>query len=151
MEARLDSKLCTGSGTASPAVPGLLVPRGVEVVPIAGKGLGVVARLRFLPGQVIETCPMLVVPETPPVPLERNPEPGAFPFADLEDYFFAWGQDRVALALGLGGLYNHAADPNAANVKHLDAARMTIQARRTILPGEEITIRYGQVWFPARD
>lgn len=129
------------------AGPGIHIPSGVEVVPIPGKGLGVVARVTILPGEVIETCPVLIQPDLPPVDLGSARQPGPGRCDDLEDYYFAWGPDRVALALGLGGLYNHADNPNALNIKHLEAARMTIQAVRTILPGQEITIRYREVWF----
>jgi SET domain-containing protein len=138
-----------GSDGRITGVPAVLIPQGVEVTSLPGKGLGVVARRTFEPGEIIETCPMLILPENGPVvPVV---ETGSFRFDDLEDYYFAWGPDRCAIALGLGGLYNHAAFPNARNIKHLETARMTIQAHRQILPGQEITIHYQQVWFEPLD
>lgn len=135
----------------APETPPFKAPAGVEVVPVPGKGLGVIARAPIRAGDVIETCPMLLVADTPPDPHQAAALQGPEKLDDLEDYYFAWTKGRVALALGLGGLYNHSHHPNATNIKHYDAARMTIQAVRDIQPGQEITISYHVLWFDPLD
>ncbi|MGD9546746.1 MAG: SET domain-containing protein-lysine N-methyltransferase [Candidatus Krumholzibacteriia bacterium] len=142
-----------GPALQSPAqvTPPFKTPVGVEVVPVPGKGLGVIARAPIRAGDVIETCPMLLVADAPPDPYQAAARQGGERFDDLEDYYFAWTEGRVALALGLGGLYNHSNRPNARNIKHFDAARMTIEAVRDIQPGQEITISYHVVWFDPLD
>jgi SET domain-containing protein len=117
----------------------------VEVKRARGKGRGVFARRPIRKGEVIERVPVLVLEE-------RDYEEG-MDGTLLAGYVFAWGEGRIALALGYGSLYNHSYRPNA---RYQDVAPRTKQfvALRDIRPGEEVTVNYNgspksraKVWF----
>lgn len=114
-----------------------LLRRGpVAVGPSPLGGLGVHATAPIGAGTVIEECPVVPVAEA----------------GGLADRVIAWPDPvrPLAMQLGFGAIYNHAADPNA----HwwIDPRRelMIIAARREIAEGEEVLIDYGEDWFPAR-
>ncbi len=113
-----------------------LVQRKLIIKPSSIHGLGVFAGERFHPGQVIEECHTLIVPEPP------------FPFPN---YLFKYKQTQRALPLGAGAIYNHADYPNAKARIDPTLLIMTVTASRVILPGEEICISYGKGWFDSRD
>lgn len=117
----------------------------IEARRVRGKGRGVFARRAIARGELIETCPVIVVP-TGEV---RN----GTGWTRLGEYCFEWGQGRMALALGFGSLYNHSYEPNA---RYEDAAGQSklFLAIRDIAAGEEICINYNgdptdrsPVWF----
>jgi uncharacterized protein len=120
-----------------------LASDAIEVKRTRGKGLGVFARRRIRDGEVIETCPVLVLPAA-----ALGEGPGG-----LWAYGFDWSRGTVALALGFGSLYNHSFEPNARyDDMRLRAKRFT--ALRDIAEGEEITVNYNgepsdrsKVWF----
>jgi SET domain-containing protein len=103
----------------------------VEVRRVRGKGRGVFARRPIGAGEVIETCPVLVLPA-------GSVEDGS---AGIDRYVFEWGGGKLALALGYGSLYNHSYRPNA---RYVDLAGRTklFTALRDIAAGEEITVNY---------
>ena len=117
----------------------------IEVKRIKGKGRGVFARRAILKGEVIERVPVLVMTEDEYARgLAQTP---------LKDYCFAWGVDRVALALGYGSLYNHSYRPNA-RYEDVGPGTKAFVALRPIERGEEITVNYNgrpgsraKVWF----
>jgi uncharacterized protein len=103
----------------------------IEIKRVRGKGRGVFARRPIEEGEVIETCPMLVL------------APGAIEdfSTGLGAYVFEWSRGKLALALGYGSLYNHSYRPNA---RYADLAGQTklFTAIRDIAAGEEITVNY---------
>ena len=103
----------------------------VEVKRVRGKGRGVFARRSIEAGEVIETCPVLVLPA-------ESVEDAS---AGIGGYVFEWGRGKLALALGYGSLYNHSYRPNA---RYVDLAGRTklFTALRDIAAGEEITVNY---------
>ena len=103
----------------------------VEVKRVRGKGRGVFARRSIEAGEVIETCPVLVLPA-------ESVEDAS---AGIGGYVFEWGRGKLALALGYGSLYNHSYRPNA---RYVDLAGRTklFTALRDIGRGEEITVNY---------
>jgi uncharacterized protein len=108
---------------------------------IRGMGRGVFAGRRFRPGEVIEVCPV--------IPLPRGQTRACV--GDLLDrYIFQWPRREFpsAVVLGLGSLYNHAANPNARYTPRPDADVMVFRAARPIAPGEQIFVDYE---WPARD
>ena len=98
---------------------------------VKGKGRGVFARRPIEAGEVIETCPVLVLPSGS---IEDDS-------AGLGAYVFEWGRGRLALALGYGSLYNHSYRPNARYADLPDRTKL-FTAIRDIAAGEEITVNY---------
>ncbi len=103
----------------------------VIVKRVRGKGRGVFARRGIAVGEIIETCPVLVVPTGE---VRSGPT-----WTRLGEYCYEWGQGSVALALGYGSLYNHSYEPNA---RYEDVGRRAKRfvAIRDIAAGEEITV-----------
>jgi uncharacterized protein len=135
---------------ASPVQPcaaRIIPPRTTKEKPaiyvrrIRGMGRGVFAGRRFRAGEVIEVCPV--------IPLPRGQTRACV--GDLLDrYIFQWPRREFpsAVVLGLGSLYNHAADPNARYTPRPEADVMVFRAARPIAPGEQIFVDYE---WPARD
>jgi uncharacterized protein len=103
----------------------------IEVKRVRGKGRGVFARRPIEAGEVIETCPVLVLPAGSVEDVS----------AGIGGYVFEWGRGRLALALGYGSLYNHSYRPNACYVD-LAGRTKVFTAIRDIAAGEEITVNY---------
>ncbi len=103
----------------------------IEIRRVRGKGRGVFARRPIEEGEVIETCPVLILPAS-----------SIEDFSDgLGAYVFEWGRGRLALALGYGSLYNHSYRPNARYADLADRTKL-FTAIRDIAAGEEITVNY---------
>src|SRR5215216_5871582 len=102
---------------------------------VRGMGRGVFAGRDFRARELIEACPVLVLP-----PGTEEKELGS-----LGAYVFAWGaaEDRLAIALGFGSLYNHSTDPNAAFEPRHARGEIAFRAVRAIAAGEQILIDYG--------
>ncbi|RDI42083.1 SET domain-containing protein-lysine N-methyltransferase [Aquicella lusitana] len=67
----------------------------------------------------------------------------------LEDYYFD-ARGKSAIPTGFGIIYNHADEPNTGWSINVKTRIMTIKAIRTIQPGEEIFVSYGDEWFSSR-
>jgi uncharacterized protein len=107
-------------------------------------GRGVFAVRRFRKGELVERCPILRVSARDRALLDRT---------GLRGYVYRRRRGAGAIALGLGSLYNHSAEPNAEYELDLDDETFVFRARRAIAAGEEITISYGEepdLWFAAR-
>ena len=103
------------------------------------KGRGVYAARAISAGEVVEICPAIVLTAPwRPLPIR------------LKHYAFNWGNlvkgpKAIALAMGYGGMYNHA---NPANVRYeaiTDGNYMRFTAERDIAADEELTINYNSV------
>lgn len=112
----------------------------IRIGPSRIHGNGVFARRRFRPGDIVEVCPVLVIPETA---IEIDGE--------LDGLTYAWDEGHCAIALGYGSFYNHAKWPKAEAVLDEDARAITIMAITEINTGDEITISYlpddADLWF----
>jgi len=125
---------------------------GIRVGRSGTIGRGVFAVQAFLPGDLIEKAPVLVISPTDWACLEKTV---------LFSYTYAFsdnGGDEMALALGFGSMYNHSYTPNAGYMKRIEDQAIDYVALRPILPGEEITINYNgdpdcrdPLWFPVAD
>ncbi len=108
---------------------------GLYVTNIDNIGRGVVTTHAISFGDLIEICPVIVIPKAE-LPIIHK--------TCLHDYYFLWGENMedCALALGFGSLYNHRVNPNADFVLDLEALTIDIIAISDIPEGEEITINY---------
>jgi SET domain-containing protein len=115
------------------------------------KGRGVFASAPIFKGELIETCPVIVIPADQ----WHHVEPTV-----LALYIFNFGPEgeHAAIALGYGSLYNHSFTPNAEYTKSWDERLIRFTALRDIAPGEEITVNYNgnpndrsEIWFDLAD
>jgi hypothetical protein len=104
-------------------------------------GRGVFARTSIKKGAVIEACPIIVISKKDYKNIAKTV---------LAGYVFCWGKDDslAALALGFGGLFNHATCPNAAFKKRISTGEIVFRAIQDIKMNEEIRIDYG---YPSPD
>jgi SET domain-containing protein len=112
----------------------------IEVRESEIEGRGVFARTRITQDSLIETCPVLRVPEAELAHLDKTV---------VYNYYFAWGGD-AGIAFGFGSLYNHSLEPNARYEKNLDRGEVEIYALGEISEGDEITLNYGWPWEDQR-
>jgi SET domain-containing protein len=121
-------------------------PYAITVKDVKGKGRGVFALRKFKRGDLIERCPVLVIPGRHSQYILKT---------KLDHYAFDWdNDDNLALILGYGMIYNHSYTPNARIVHDIGKRRSEILAIRAIKPDEEILVNYnGQpkdqspLWF----
>jgi uncharacterized protein len=105
-------------------------------------GRGVFATAPVAAGEVLEVCPVVVVPAD---------EVEVFDDGALYGYCFWWPRGRRALAFGYGSLYNHAQEPNAEFNLRVAAGEIEFKATRDIEAGDEVTVSYGDdLWFDPR-
>ena len=99
------------------------------------KGRGVFATAFIQKGELIERAPVVAVPEKFKAAIDGT---------NVYNYYYAWGatDDDLAIALGLGSIYNHSYTPNAVFDRRVDANVVDFIALRDIQPGEEITTNY---------
>ncbi len=97
------------------------------------KGRGVFAKRNFAVGDIIEICPVIIIPESEWKPIES--------MHIISNYPYEWGAD-AALALGYGGLYNHSYTPNAKHIRNTDDQTISFFAIKPIEASTEITFNY---------
>lgn len=109
------------------------------------KGRGVYARRDYAIGELIEICPVLVIPETQLPHLDQTM---------LYDYYFLWNEKDAAIALGYGSIYNHSTTPNARYETFYEDRLIKFYAYRAIHTHQEILVNYNhdvddmsKVWF----
>ncbi|MBK9270192.1 MAG: SET domain-containing protein-lysine N-methyltransferase [Saprospiraceae bacterium] len=122
-------------------IPGLFVMHSE----ISGRGVFTAAKINS--GDLIEVCPVIVIPEN---------EVDVIHQTELHDYYFVWGKfdQEAAIALGFGSIYNHSYQPNAEFVYDEENGNIDFYAIEDILPGIEITVNYhgdpnctDELWF----
>jgi len=109
-------------------------------VPKAGRG--VFARANIKRGEIIETCPIIKIPEEDPANLNGS---------ILVTYFYYF-KTHLALTLGFGSIYNHSYTPNAKYKLRARESVIDFTAIKNIKKGEEITVNYNPknknpLWF----
>ena len=114
----------------------MIVNRAVYVSSstIKNAGRGVFASKEFNNDELIERCPIIY--------LTKEDYPLAKQTSLLNYYFLNEPEDRAAIALGYGSIYNHSYEPNATYKKHLEEGYIDFIALGEIAAGEEITVNY---------
>jgi SET domain-containing protein len=107
----------------------------VEVGPSLIEGMGVIAKINFKPGELIEEAPVIAM---------DNSEMEVLRNCSLRSYYFLVDHSKTCGVIGLGysSLYNHAGNANAVYSIDLLHSTISIRACKTISAGEEITINY---------
>ena len=100
---------------------------------ISRAGRGVFARSPIKKGELIEECPVLVLPRKDYITAKKML---------LRDYYFLWGTTTCVICLGFGSLYNHSYEPNATYKKNIKQRTIRFSAIKDIKKGEEITVNY---------
>ncbi len=100
-------------------------------VPKAGRG--VFAAKQIKKGEVIEKCPVFVLPRKD-YPIVKK--------TAMRNYYFMWGKTTAAVCFGYGSLYNHSYQPNATYKKKIKDKVIEFVAIKGIKKGEEITVNY---------
>ncbi len=107
-----------------------------------GLGRGVFSRNAILAGEVIEVCPVILVPTSELIHLDKTV---------VYNYYFVWNNEHVAVALGYGSIYNHNKKPNAIFEYQFISNEIIFKATRTIPANSEIFVDYtagtGKVWW----
>jgi SET domain-containing protein len=110
-------------------------------------GRGVFAAEEIDADEVVEICPVLVVPAA---------EIDALNETSLRDHWYGWGDDGdAAIAMGHGSFYNHEPDPSCIYEVHDVLDALVIRTTRAVVAGEELTIDYtgggvNELWFAPR-
>ncbi|KAH9841879.1 uncharacterized protein C8Q71DRAFT_700693 [Rhodofomes roseus] len=125
-------------------VPDHLNSSGLRIGFSAEKGRGVYAARPLEPRTVIEISPVLLFSAA------EYREHGRHTV--LDHYTFKWKDGRMALALGLGSLFNHSQQPNVSYTLDKETESIRYTTTRRIEDGEELFIFYGHnLWFDAVD
>jgi hypothetical protein len=95
-------------------------------------GRGVFASRGFRSAEIVEVCPVIIVPAAQLAALNTTL---------IFEYYYRW-EDGAGVALGFGSLYNHSLEPNAIYRQHTDRGLVIVSALGAIAAGDEITINY---------
>ncbi|KAH8104815.1 hypothetical protein BXZ70DRAFT_998726 [Cristinia sonorae] len=120
--------------------PDHLNSTGCRIAYSEGKGRGVYASRDISAGTLIEISPVLLFTQN------EYKEHGQFTV--LDHYTFKWPDGRMALALGLGSLFNHSESPNVSFQLDTDTESIRYVTSRYVAAGQELYIFYGhKLWF----
>jgi SET domain-containing protein len=124
---------------------GIYLSQGIFLAPSKISGNGVFAAQSFSPDELIELCPVIVIPASERSDLDKT---------ILYNHYYEWDESAAALAQGFGSFYNHSYSPNAIYKVDIPKGIINVSAFRNIVRGEEITINYNRtpdskkaVWF----
>lgn len=103
------------------------------IAPSPKGGRGVFTAETIETGSIIEICPVIVLNGDDMTKIHQT---------RLHDYYFLWGENACAIALGYGSLYNHSSDSNADYYMDFERETIDVICIRDIGAGEEITVNY---------
>jgi len=111
--------------------PSLKIYLSNSKIPKAGRG--VFANKLIKKNEVIENCPVFVLPKKD-YPLAKK--------TVLRNYYFMWGKSTSAICFGYGSFYNHSYEPNATYKKDIKGQTIDFIAIKDIDKNEEILVNY---------
>lgn len=102
---------------------------------VKGKGRGVFCNKMIAAGEIIEVCPVIIVPADNVPAIQET---------SLADYSFNFSKEEktLSLVMGFGSVYNYARFPNALYVLNPKLRIMIYSAYEDIPAHTEITINY---------
>ena len=118
---------------------------------IRGKGRGVFCNRDILEGELIENCPVVIIPAE---------EFAALSATALMDYSFYFNKEEntLSLTMGFGSMYNHRQYPNTVYILDREKRQMIFTAQEHIKAHTELCINYGgeygidyNKWFADRN
>jgi hypothetical protein len=147
--------------------PKIFMSPKIEVRESSIHGLGVFAKEQITTNELIEGAPVILFHKDTCDTFDYNQKrevhinpagglriEGVHDRHVLMDYPFTWKDKMLAFGMGYAGVYNHSTEePNARWSPNFEHECVDISAKRTIEPGEEITIRYVEykycdtLWF----
>lgn len=101
---------------------------------IKNAGFAVFAVQNIRKGELIERCPIILVPKKDVSNLRES--------ILVNYYFYFNGKRNLAIALGFGSIYNHSYEPNATYIKKSKEKVIEFVAIKDIKENEEITANY---------
>lgn len=111
----------------------MVVTRGLIEMKKSRYGRGIFAARTIEKGELIHEAPVIVC---------QNIQIMFLHSTILRDYYFNWSDDRAAIALGYGSLFNHSYTPNARFKNNLEKEMIDFFAIEKIEAGEEILVNY---------
>ncbi|KAG0268442.1 hypothetical protein BGZ95_002461 [Linnemannia exigua] len=112
----------------------------LQIQDCGAKGRGVVTTVAIPARTIIDISPILLFPS------EEYSTHGRY--TQLDHYTYRW-KGGMALALGLGSMFNHSNSPNVGFQRDIDSGLIKYSTLREIHAGEELCISYGpNLWFP---
>lgn len=108
------------------------IPVEVGISPILGIR-GLLATRDIEAGEVIERCPVVLIPVAQEDALEATV---------LGNYYFLWNDEFYVMALGYGSLHNHSYHANCIFERDYQRQEMVFMAAKAVQRGEELTINY---------
>ncbi|KAF8465213.1 cytidine deaminase-like protein [Russula ochroleuca] len=124
----------------APTAPEHLNNTGCKIKYSEGKGRGVYASKPMPAYTLLEINPALLFSA------EEYEAHGRHTV--LDHYTFKWRDGRMALALGLGSLFNHSDSPNVSYSIDTSTESIRYTTVRAVEPDEELCIYYGtNLWF----
>ena len=110
-------------------IPGLYISNSDE------RGRGVFTAQDLEAGDLIEICPILVIPAKDVATIHQT---------IIHDYYFLLENPKGAafIALGYGSIYNHHSQPNAIVTIDEEKQELEIHSCKKIAAGDEIFIDY---------
>jgi uncharacterized protein len=94
---------------------------------------GLIATQHLKPHQLIERCPIILIPIRQEKALTQTV---------LGKYYYEWTNKHHIFVLGYAALINHSYQPTARYAFNYRSKEMIITAFRDIKPGDEITVNY---------
>ncbi|KAF9909930.1 hypothetical protein EC991_007733 [Linnemannia zychae] len=112
----------------------------LQIQDCGAKGRGVTTTVAIPARTIIDISPILLFPSEEYLTYGK--------YTQLDHYTYRW-RGGMALALGLGSMFNHSNSPNVGFQRDLDNGLIRYSTLREIQAGEELCISYGpNLWFP---
>ena len=117
---------------------------GLYIADSEGRGRGVFTAVDIDKGDIIEYCPLIIIPPAQKVIIDKT---------IFYDYYYNWPEPKGAACIPLGGsIYNHSSTPNAEIVLDIEGKVLQFHCLKKTEAGSEIFVDYNggeeeELWF----